>query len=39
MKQNVIVLRGGKFQAGAQVVGLKEGIIGQNLFPARAMRQ
>lgn len=39
MKQNVVVLRGGKFQAGAQVVGLKEGIIGQNFLPVRAMRQ
>jgi len=39
VKQDVVVLRGGKFQAGSQVVRLKERIIGQNFLPARTMRQ
>jgi hypothetical protein len=34
MQQNVIVLGGGEFEAGTQVVGLKERVVVQDFFPA-----
>ena len=34
VQQNVIVLGGGEFEAGTQVVGLKKRIVGQDFLPA-----
>lgn len=38
-QDHVIILRGGKLQTGADVVGFEERIILQDLFPGRAVRQ